>query len=190
MKKLLLGLTIATLSLGGTSLQVGATEDATISNTGPGSTNTIETKDDFKCEVKNVNDFEITNNNTQEAISGSATVGNNTSGGNATSGSATNSNGTVIDVTVTNTGCVVTAVTPPTPVVPGGGSVTPSANQPVGGKGAITPVAAPQVAAPSVLPNTSASSTLSIIGGLLAALGLAIAGSRFGMSLYARNLKS
>jgi hypothetical protein len=186
MKKLLLGLAITILSLGGTGLPVGATDNTTISNTGPGSTNTIETTNDFKCEVKNKNDFEIINNNTQEATSGSATVKDNTTGGDATSGSATNSNGTVIDVQITNTGCVVTAVTPPAPVVP----VAPAAAQPVGGKGAITPVAAPQVAAPAVLPNTSAASVLTVIGGLIAALGLAIAGTRFGISLYARSLKS
>lgn len=186
MKKLLLGLVVAILGLSGTSASVGAT-DATISDTGPGSTNVIETKNDFECSVDNDNNFTVKNKNTQDAVSGTATVDDNTDADGAKSGSATNSNGTVINVEITNEGCVVTAVTPPAPVAPSGGQGAVAA--PAGGQGAVTPVAAPSKAAPTVLPNTSAESTIGIVAGLVAALGLAVIGSRFAVGAYS-NLKS
>ncbi|MDB5186567.1 MAG: hypothetical protein JWM07_39 [Candidatus Saccharibacteria bacterium] len=198
MKKLLLGLAIATLSLSGTSASVGATDSCTISNTGPDSTNSCVVKEDFTCKVENDNKFTVINKNNQEATSGSAAVSGNTTGGSATSGSATNSNGTVIDVTITNSGCVVAAVTPPAPVTPVGGSGGGSGGgQPVSGMGAAQPrpvggmgaVAAPQKAAPTMLPDTSATSTIGITAGLVALLAAAIVGSRFAVGAYS-NIKS
>lgn len=184
MKKLLLGVAIAVLGLGSTNASVGATDSCTISGTGPNSTNSCVVKDDFKCEVDNDNKFTVINKNDQTAVTGDATVNGNTTGGNATTGSATNSNGTVIDVTITNGGCVVTAVTPPAPVVPvgGSGSVQPPAPvRPIGGMGAVS---APQQAAPVVLPDTGAESALGIIAGLVALLGAAILGSRATLGVY------
>lgn len=205
MKKLLLGLAIAVLGLSGTSASVGATDSCSISDTGPDSTNTCVIKEDFECEVENDNKFTVINKNNQEAISGDATVKDNTDGGSATSGSATNSNGTVIEVSIDNSGaCVVTAVRPPAPVVPGGGAGDDDDDngngngngRPVGGMGAARPVgglgavAAPQQrVAPTVLPDTNAESTIGIITGLVALLGAVIAGSRFAVGTYS-NLKS
>jgi hypothetical protein len=200
MKKLLLGLAIAAISLSGSSASVGAVSSGSISETGPDSTNTIEVKEDFKCEVKNDNNFAIKNSNNQDAASGSATVSGNTSGGGAKSGSATNSNGTVIDVTIDNSGaCVVTAVRPPAPVVPGAGAVDEDngngggqpvggmgAVRPVGGRGAVAPVAAPQKAAPAVLPETSATSNIGIAAGLVALLGAVMVGSRAALGAYSK----
>ena len=199
MKKLLLGFAVATLGLTGTSASVGATDSCTISGTGPDSTNSCVVKDDFTCKVENDNKFTVINKNDQDATSGDATVEDNTSGGSARSGSATNSNGTVIDVSIDNSGaCVVTAVRPPAPVVPGGGAGEDDdddngngegrpvggmgAARPVGGMGAVRPVAAPQAAAPTVLPDTSAESTIGLVAGLIAALGMTIVGSRAAVS--------
>lgn len=195
MKKLLLGLAIAVLGLSGTNTSVGATDSCTISDTGPNSSNSCVVKEDFECEVKNENDFEVVNKNTQEATSGKATVEDNTDGGDATSGSATNSNGTVIDVSIDNSGaCVVTAVRPPAPVVPGGGAGDDDdddngngAARPVGGLGAVRPVVAPgQGAAPAVLPETSAESTIGLVAGLITALGMTIVGSRAAVSAFSK----
>lgn len=145
MKKLLLSLAIAAVSLSGSSASVGAVNSGSVSDTGTDSINTIEAKEDFTCIVENENNFVVKNNNNQDAASGSAAVSGNTSGG-AKSGSATNSNGTVIDVTIDNSGgCVVTAVKPPAPVVPGAGDEGNDnggngGSQPVGGMGAVRPV--------------------------------------------------
>lgn len=188
MKKLLLGLAIAVAGLSGTSASVGATDSCSISNTGPDSTNSCVVKDDFTCKVENDNKFTVINNNNQEATSGDAKVSDNTSGGGATSGSATNSNGTVIDVTITNGGCVVAAVTPPAPVAPVGGSGA-APVRPVGGMGAISPVAAPvggMGAAPAVLPETSTESTFGITASLMGLLAAAILGSRVALGTYSK----
>lgn len=197
MKKLLLGLAIAVAGLSGTSPSVGATDSCSISNTGPDSTNSCVVKDDFTCKVENDNKFTVINNNNQEATSGDATVSGNTSGGGATSGSATNSNGTVIDVTIDNGGCVVAAVTPPAPVVPGSGSgggqpVGGSGSapvRPVGGMGAVAPVAAPRGgagAAPAMLPETNAETTLGVTASLVVLLGIVILGSRAALGAYSK----
>lgn len=190
MKKLLLGVAVAILGLSGSGASVSAADECTISGTGPNSTNSCVVKDDFTCKVDNDNKFTVTNKNNQEATSGSAKVDDNTTGGNATSGSATNSNGTVIDVKIQNNACVVTAVTPPAPVVPSGGqgAVNPPV-APAGGMGAVAPVAAPaggMGAAPAVLPETSTESTISLISGLIAAFSIVILGSRAAISAYGK----
>lgn len=188
MKKLLLGVAVAVLGFSGSGASVGATDSCSISNTGPDSTNSCVVKEDFKCEVRNDNEFTVINNNNQEATSGNATVDGNTTGGGATSGSATNSNGTVIDVSIDNSGaCVVTAVTPPAPVAPSGGQG--AVSRPVGGMGAVAPVAAPvggMGAAPRVLPETNTESTIGLISGLIAVLGMTILGSRIAISAYSK----
>jgi hypothetical protein len=184
MNKLLLGLTAFALALGVSAPSASALS-CDISGTGPGSTNTCESVADFECQVKNNNEFTVINKNDQKATSGTAVVDGNTDGGNALSGSATNSNGTVIDVKITNGGCVVTAVTQP-PVVTPPTTVTPS-----GGQGeVVTPVPAPAGrGAVTTLPNTDAESAIGIIAGLVTLLGATVAGSRLAVSAY-DNLKS
>lgn len=199
MKKLLLGVAVAVLGLSGSNASAGATDSCTISNTGPDSTNSCVVKDDFTCKVENNNKFTVINKNNQEAVSGDAKVSGNTTGGSATSGSATNSNGTVIDVSIDNSGaCAVTAVTPPAPVVPVGGSGggQPVGGQgavqqprPVGGMGAVAPVAAPQGgagAAPTVLPETSTETTIGITAGLIALLATVVFGSRAALGAFSK----
>lgn len=171
--------------LGGSAFASGTCQ---IGYTGPNSNNECTLTSTFTCTVKNDNDFDIKNENGQVVGSGTASVTNNTSGGSATTGSATNSNGTSINVSINNgdsgklcsivttvpaTPTPVTPTTPTTPSTPQ--TVTPSVTP---GKGAISPaivkqtVAAPQKAAPAVLPNTSGdelATALTTITGLLAA---------------------
>jgi hypothetical protein len=191
MKKLLLGLAIVTLSLSGTSATY-ATSDCRIYGSGPDSVNTCESIEDFRCTVDNENNIKVYNGNDQEVDTGDAEITGNTSGGSSTSGDSNNTNSTVVEGTIKNNACVVAAeeeevVTPPAPVAPSGGQGAVAA--PAGGQGAVTPVAAPSKAAPMVLPNTSAESTVGIVAGLVAALGLAVIGSRFAVGAYG-NLKS
>lgn len=141
-------------------------QTCTITNTGPGSTNTCETTSDFTCQVTNENNFTITNNNTQEVTSGTAT---------GTSGSATNSSGTVIGVTLANEGCVIASVTPPPDPTP---TPTPTPTP--------VPTAAPVTPVATTLPNTGTNNGMAIIGILAAGLGLTALASRFGVAAYRR----
>jgi len=68
----------------------GEADEASISNTGPTSTNTVEFTGNNTVTVVNDNDVDITNNNAQEATTGTADVINNTTGGDANTGDATN----------------------------------------------------------------------------------------------------
>ena len=75
---------------------------ASISNTGPNSKNIIDPAGSQSVSINNKTELNITNNNTQNATSGSAEVSGNTSGGNATSGDATNTSSTTVMATVSN----------------------------------------------------------------------------------------
>jgi hypothetical protein len=168
MKKLLLTVAVFALAFGFTT-PVALADSCTVSNTGGGSVNTCEIVENFKCTVDNDNNVKVYNSNGQEVQTGSAITVTNTSGGSSTSGNANNTNGTTVEGTIKNNSCVIAAA----PVV------TPPTETPVeGGKGAITPVAAPVTPAPTVLPNTSADSTVGIIAGLIVTLGAAVIGSR------------
>jgi len=176
MKKLLLTVAVFALAFGFTTPSALAA-DCTISNTGPGSVNECEVIENFRCTVDNDNKVKVYNSNGQEVTTGSAVTVTNTSGGSSTSGNAGNTNGTTVEGTIKNNSCVIAAapvVTPPTEETPV-----------VGGKGAVTPVAAPAKAAPAVLPNTSADSTMGLIAGLIAALGIAVIGSRLAVGYAA-----
>ncbi len=76
--------------------------NASINNTGPKSDNSITyvTKTDYK--VNNTNNVVVTNNTSQNAKSGNATVKNNTSGNGAGSGSAGNTAGNGTNVGLNN----------------------------------------------------------------------------------------
>jgi len=73
-----------------------------IENTGPGSYNKVEVKNENKVEVDNDNDVEVKNESDQNAHSGDAKVTRNTTGGSATSGSVTNVNTTKTTVNIQN----------------------------------------------------------------------------------------
>ena len=176
MKKLLLTVAVFALAFG-FSTPTALAADCTISNTGPDSVNECKVIENFKCTVDNDNNVKVYNSNGQEVQTGSAITVTNTSGGSSTSGNANNTNGTTVEGTIKNNSCVIAAA----PVV------TPPTETPVeGGKGAVTPVAAPAVAAPAVLPNTSADSVAGIIAGLIVTLGAAVIGSRLFVA-YANN---
>lgn len=68
----------------------GEADEASISNTGPSSTNTVDFIGNNSVTVLNDNDVDVTNNNDQTAVTGSADVVNNTTGGDANTGDATN----------------------------------------------------------------------------------------------------
>jgi hypothetical protein len=70
--------------------------------TGPDSTISNDVKVSTDVNVENNNCITITNDNSQEASSGDASVTGNTTGGSATSGAATNSNSTSVSLSVQN----------------------------------------------------------------------------------------
>ncbi len=93
---------------------LAAPVSAQISDTGPGSNNTITSSNYTECTSTAVNEMYISNQTSQSSSSGSATVSGNTSGGNATSGNSSNSSSTTTAVTATNnSGCLPGAVTTP-----------------------------------------------------------------------------
>jgi hypothetical protein len=76
--------------------------DASITNTGPDSDNTVRFETRNSLDVDNDNDVQVNNSSEQCATSGDATVRHNTTGGDATSGDAANTNDTSTEVTVSN----------------------------------------------------------------------------------------
>lgn len=80
----------------------GSGATGTIHDTGYDSTNVVTSKETTRVNVNNDNDIRITNNNTQTATSGDATVSHNTRVGSVTTGDATNTNDTTIRVDVSN----------------------------------------------------------------------------------------
>lgn len=92
-------------SVGSASELGGAGSDehqATIENTGPDSVNEVNFDSQMSVDINNDNNLQVTNNNTQTASSGDATVEHNTTGGSATTGDAMNTNMTTIRFNVTN----------------------------------------------------------------------------------------
>jgi hypothetical protein len=76
--------------------------DASISNTGVKSDNSVYVSVDNRVTVRNDNDIRVNNDNDQHATSGDATVSYNNEGGSATSGSASNTNSSSFTFSVTN----------------------------------------------------------------------------------------
>lgn len=92
--------TAAALDAGGSGSDWGGA--VSIEETGPDSSNTVTQRYTVRTNVTNNNDVSITNNNSQDARSGKASVENNTTGGSATSGDARNESLTTLEVTVKN----------------------------------------------------------------------------------------
>ena len=88
------------LSLAGASAALAA--DGTISDTGPGSTNTVSNNSTSTVAESNSNNISVTNNNSQSGSSGSASVSSNTSGGSAISGDVTNSSTVTTTISIGN----------------------------------------------------------------------------------------
>ena len=88
---------------GGGGIQLPSiTETASISNTGPNSSNNVTFNDTLTTTISNTNNVSVSNDNSQTATSGSATVSNNTSGGSALSGEATNTSSMDTDISISN----------------------------------------------------------------------------------------
>lgn len=91
----------AASAVGGSGASSESTNEGTISNTGPNSDSTVTSTSKHTVTVNNNANLSVTNNNTQEAVSGVAVVSGNTEGGNATSGSAANTSNTTFTLNVT-----------------------------------------------------------------------------------------
>lgn len=76
---------------GGNNGNVPVNAQASITNTGPGSNNSITVRKNSTTRVSNNNDVSVSNTTSQSASSGNASVRGNTFAGNAFSGSAGNS---------------------------------------------------------------------------------------------------
>jgi hypothetical protein len=193
MKRLIQTLAVFATIIGPIALSGSAYAASTcqIGYTGPDSNNLCTSTKTVECTVINTNNVTIDNENLQVTTSGNAGTTGNTSAGSSTTGTATNKNGATFSVTIKNTGdgqTCVAATTVPATVTPSVPTVTPS-----GGSGAttapVTPVAAPQQAAATVLPNTAANPTIGYVAGLVGLLGFTALGSRAAVATYNR-LKS
>jgi hypothetical protein len=80
----------------------GGGASASMSTTGPNSTNRINVSSENNVSITNNNKVYVSNTSDQHASSGDATVQNNTNGGSATTGDASNTNSTTIDLSVSN----------------------------------------------------------------------------------------
>ena len=126
---------LSVLLLGGVA---SAVDGSSITNTGPGSNNSITTNSNCSTTVTNSTTIDGSNTNQQNSQTGGTTGTNTTSSGNTSTGSASNTNTSVTDVTVnnsTNPGCNPQATTTPTP---SGGQVEGASTTAVGGQGGAT----------------------------------------------------
>jgi hypothetical protein len=145
MKRILQSLAVSLVTVGmtgGIAAADAVTCNGDISNTGPGSTNSVTCVDNENNSVSCDNNIIVSNDNDQNAGSGGAFTTGNTTGGGATSGDADNNNATVVEV---GTSCAPVEATNSTPTPPAGGSggavlgsatVAPQVVAPVGGVGA------------------------------------------------------
>jgi hypothetical protein len=122
MKKILIAGFASTLAIGFAPAAVFA---ATISNTGPGSYNSIINESTKEITVTCNNNVEVVNINNQSSNSGTAVVNGNNYGGDAQSGDAQNLNEFVATLGV-SCAPVVAAVTPPPAGGQGGGTPAPA----------------------------------------------------------------
>lgn len=83
-------------------LSTAALASSDISDTGPGSNNTVTVDTSNQVTVTNDNNVTVNNTNTQVATSGDATVSGNTTAGDATTGDATNTNTAKTTVEIDN----------------------------------------------------------------------------------------
>jgi hypothetical protein len=182
MKKLLKAVAVAGVMVGmsGGVAFADTTCSGSISNTGPGSNNTVTCVTSNNESVKCENNIVVKNDNDQNANSGSASVDGNTTGGSATSGSASNSNSTVVKV---GTSCAPVAtsggggggdftVPPENPQVLG---ETTSAGGGGGGQVSAVPVGGAGAGTGSAANSDKTAATVGVIGSAgLVGLGLAL----------------
>lgn len=146
---------VSTAFMGSVASAVTCDGTITISNTGPGSNNTVSCTDVSNIVLNCTNNVVVGTVNTQTGTSGNGDTSNNTTGGNAVTGQVVNDNGNNVTI---GGGCEQLAATPGTGSTGGGGGGG------GGGAGAFTPEA---------LPNTSTtSSAVAVLGTLASATGL------------------
>src|ERR1700729_534554 len=97
------GTVAATLIMAGFGFTGLASADS-ISDTGPGSSNTISASMRTDFRDMNTNNIGLFNGNSQRAFTGSARVSGNTNGGDATTGNAMNGNSSSFSVAASNGG--------------------------------------------------------------------------------------
>lgn len=76
--------------------------NGSITNTGPGSTNTIAASNNYSSTVTNNNSVKVNNTSSQTANSGDAVTSHNTTGGTAQTGTAHNQNATSTAISIKN----------------------------------------------------------------------------------------
>jgi LPXTG-motif cell wall-anchored protein len=171
---------VASIALMGGVAAADTVTCGSISNTGPGSTNTITCVDNEENSVSCNNHVVVENSNDQNASSGGAFTTNNTSAGDASSGDASNDNKVVVNI---GASCapVQTASTTPSGGRGGGEVAAASTAAPAGGAGG-----GGQGAGVAALPETGSSSlqTAAIAGLAVLAGGLVL--SRLGLVAYRR----
>lgn len=141
--------------------------DISISNTGPGSNNTITCNTVVDTTITCTNNVIVGSANIQTSTTGNASGQNNTTVGNINTGTAVNYNGTN---TTIGASCGSTA-TPSTPVTPAG-------------NGGVAPT--PAGVGATVLPNTSGMSTGTIVAYSLLAAAAIVAISRLAVAAFRR----
>jgi hypothetical protein len=150
-----------------------------ISNTGPGSTNSITCVDENNKQVICNNDLKVSESNDQTSSSGSAFTTDNTGAGGATSGDSQANNN--VTVTLGASCAPVTTASVTTPTTP---TTTPTPA--VGGKGA-APVATPQPAAkPVSLPETGSNTAQKVALDSVVALGSTLVAVQLALLAYRR----
>jgi hypothetical protein len=87
--------------VGGMELGSDNDGDVTVNASGPSSHVHVNSHDKNSVSVKNNVNFKVSNDTTQKAETGDASVVGNTTGGNATSGAASNTNSSSVSLTVT-----------------------------------------------------------------------------------------
>ena len=100
MKKIIISAVVTLGSILGIS--VPAMAQANISNTGPGSVNTITSNNTNTCTAVMNNTAVVTNTNNQAGASGAAVVSGNTGSGGASTGSVNNSSSSNTQLSLTN----------------------------------------------------------------------------------------
>jgi hypothetical protein len=180
MRKLLRLFAITCVSMGA---MVGSAAAASISDTGPGSTNIVKNETSNNVDIKCDNKVNVTSNNNQSGSSGAATVENNTNAGSATSGSVNQSN----DVhTSVDASCGGTTAAGGQGGAGGGVPSTPAAapaSAPAGGQGGAGGLVLGSSTQVQSLPNTG-TNPMVVTGIIAAGLSGVAALTRVGVMAY------
>lgn len=173
MKRFIQILAAATVSCG---LMAGVASADTItcgniSDTGPGSHNSINCTDDQNNSVTCNNNVVVDNTNDQTATSGGAFTTDNTNSGNANSGDADNNNNVVVTL---GASCAPVSVATATPTTPAGGqgSAAPAVTAPAAQ--VVAPAGSVHAGAGGAPTKVSAASMLGVAGSA-ATLGIGVA---------------